>query len=106
MTIPTLADYMVFVEKRMESASVDMDPELAQSLSDVFTCTAATEIDLFNLIAYSQGCHALAQAYREQGDHESAGLYHAMGQDLLSKATNTLAALMALGIQRTGVVRH
>lgn len=106
MTIPTLSDYMAYVEKRMESASVDMDPELAQSLSDVFTTTAATEVDLFNFIAYSQGCHALAQACREQEDHEGAGLYHAMGQDLLSKASNTLADLMAIGIQQMGVVRH
>jgi hypothetical protein len=107
MTIPTLSDYMVYVERRMGSASVDMDPELAQSLSDVFTCsTAATDTDLFNFIAYSQGCHALAEACRERGDLSSAGFYHAMGQDLLTKATNALADLMAIGIQQAGVVRH
>ncbi|UVK39927.1 hypothetical protein LHFGNBLO_001342 [Mesorhizobium sp. AR10] len=106
MTIPTLADYMVFVEKRMESASAVMDPELAQSLSEVFTTTAATDTDLFNFIAYSQGCHALAQACREQGDYEGAGLYHAMGQDLLSKAANALADLMVFGVEHLGLVRH
>ncbi|MER9200486.1 hypothetical protein NKH74_14865 [Mesorhizobium sp. M0933] len=106
MTIPTLADYMVFVEERMVSASVDMDAELAQSLSDVFTCATATETDLFNFIAFSQGCHALAETYRERGDHDSAGLYHAMGQDLLSKAADALGDLMAIGIQQAGMVRH
>ncbi|MER8831525.1 hypothetical protein [Mesorhizobium sp. M0909] len=106
MTIPTLADYMQFVEGRMEAACGDMDAELAQSLSDVFTCTAATEIDLFNFIAYGQGCHALAEACRQRGDHTSAGLYHAMGQDLLSKAADALGDLMAIGIQQAGMVRH
>ncbi|MER9755401.1 hypothetical protein NKJ46_18425 [Mesorhizobium sp. M0166] len=106
MTIPTLSDYMVYVEKRMEAASVDMDPELAQSLSDVFTCTAATETDLFNFIAYGQGCHALAEAYRERGDISNAGFFHAMGQDLLSKAADALGDLMAIGIQQAGMVRH
>lgn len=106
MTIPTLSDYMVYVEKRMASASDEMDAELALSLTTVFTATTATETDLFNFIAYSQGCHALAEAYRERGDHDNAGLYHAMGQDLLTKATNALADLMAIGIQQRGVVRH
>ncbi|ESZ50970.1 hypothetical protein X730_12030 [Mesorhizobium sp. L103C565B0] len=90
----------------MQAASAEMDEELAQSLSDVFTCTAATETDLFNYIAYSQGCHALAEACRERGDHEGAGLYRAMGQDLLTKAIDALADLMAIGIHQLGVVKH
>ncbi|RWO24956.1 MAG: hypothetical protein EOS08_16130 [Mesorhizobium sp.] len=105
-TIPTLADYMQFVEGRMEAACGEMDPEIALSLSTVFTTTTVSETDLFNFIAYSQGCHALAEACRKRGDHNSAGFYHALGQDLLSKAANALADLMAIGIQQAGMARH
>jgi hypothetical protein len=106
MTIPTLADYMEFVHGRMSAASDEMDRDLALSLSAVFTTTAVSDTDLFNFIAYSQGCHALAEACRKRGDLSSAGFYHAMGQDLLSKAANALADLMTIGIQQAGVVRH
>lgn len=106
MTIPTLADYMQFVEGRMVAAADDIDAEVMTSLCAVFTATTANEVDLFNSIAYSQGCHALAEAYRIRGDHSNAGLFHAMGQDLLGKATDALADLMAIGIQQLGVVRH
>ncbi|RWO54156.1 hypothetical protein [Mesorhizobium sp.] len=106
MTIPTLADYMQFVEGRMEAACGEMDPDLATRLSAVYTSTAVSDTDLFNFIAYSQGCHALAEAFRERGDISNAGFFHAMGQDLLSKAANALADLMAIGIQQAGMVRH
>ncbi|MER9159086.1 hypothetical protein [Mesorhizobium sp. M0778] len=106
MTIPTLSDYMVYVEKRMEAACGEMDPDLATSLSAVFATTAVSDTDLFNFIAYGHGCHALADACRERGDISNAGFFHAMGQDLLSKAADALGDLMAIGIQQTGVVRH
>lgn len=106
MTIPTLADYMVYVEKRMEAACGEMDSDLATSLSAVFTTTAVSDTDLFNFIAYGHGCHALAEAFRERGDISNAGFFHAMGQDLLGKAANALADLMAIGIQQAGLARH
>jgi hypothetical protein len=46
------------------------------------------------------------QACRKRGDHNNAGFYHALGQDLLSKAANALADLMAIGIQQAGMARH
>ncbi|TIM06372.1 hypothetical protein [Mesorhizobium sp.] len=48
----------------------------------------------------------MADACPKRGDHNSAGFYHALGQDLLGKAANALADLMAIGVQQTGMVRH
>ncbi|RWE99970.1 hypothetical protein [Mesorhizobium sp.] len=107
MTIPTLADYMQFVEGRMKAACGEMmDSDLATRLSAVFNSTAVSDTDLFNFIAYGHGCHALAEAFRERGDISNAGFFHAMGQDLLSKAANALGDLMAIGIQQAGMARH
>ncbi|TIQ35985.1 MAG: hypothetical protein E5X48_11205 [Mesorhizobium sp.] len=106
MSIPSLSDYMVSVERRVASTTPDTEAELAQTLLAVSTAKTATDEDLFNCIAFGRGCHALAESCREQGDQDGADLYHAFGQDLLTKATCMLAELMAIGIHRLELVRH
>ncbi|RUV07440.1 hypothetical protein EOA79_04545 [Mesorhizobium sp. M1A.F.Ca.IN.020.03.2.1] len=107
MSIPSLSDYMAEVQNRLvANASFAVDPEIVANLSEVFTSDPATDADLFNFMAFAVGCHAAAEEYRLQGQADLAGLYHAMGQDLLTKAMLTFGLQLAAGLDFAGIVRH
>jgi hypothetical protein len=76
------------------SAKDGPNDEAVGALADVFTTHSRSEADLFDFIAFAQGCHAAAEVLREKDDPQ-AGLYFAMGQDLLTKAAEAYAVLAA-----------
>jgi hypothetical protein len=60
---------------------------------------------MLNLLAFAQGCHAAAEVYRNRNS-EAADLYFSLGQDLIVRAMDMFAVLMAVGIAQLGVTKH
>lgn len=110
ITIPTSDDMLSAIVARMREAAVTGDAIEAETVTsavaNVFTSKTATDTDLFNLIAFAKGCHEMASVYRAQGRAGAAELFHALGQDMLTRAGAVFAELMALGITVAGMVRH
>lgn len=90
-SIPTILDVMEAVSARLTDAVLDpTNPEeldaVTGAIAQVYGGGASTEAELSNLIIYARGCHEMAAVYRQQGNEDNADLYHAIGQDMLTKA--------------------
>lgn len=96
MNIPTHTDLQAQVSEMLAlDVQRGISFEIADALATVFTTTSRTDADLFDFIAFAQACHAAADAMRKHGDLDQAGLYFALGQDLLTKAAEAFGALVA-----------
>lgn len=105
--IPSPLDYLDAMTARMVGSAMaeDPDPEAVGALVSVFTGNPVSDEDMLNLLAYAKGCHAAAAVYRAR-NNDVAALYAAMGQDLIAKAMQAFAKMMAVGIAHLGVTRH
>jgi hypothetical protein len=96
MSIPTYPDIQEQVSSMLaRDVQQGLTEETARTLATVFTTTSRTDADLFDFIAFAQACHAAADVMRKHGNLDQAGLYFAMGQDLLTKAAEAYSALVA-----------
>ncbi|RFC68340.1 hypothetical protein DY251_04990 [Mesorhizobium denitrificans] len=94
--IPTYAEVQAKIADLLtRDVQRGLQEETAASLAAVFTTTSRTDVDLFDFIAFSKACHSAADVMRKHGDLDQAGLYFAMGQDLLTKAAEAYSALVA-----------
>ena len=65
------------------------------------------EVDLLDLLVLARGCQEAAFHLQERSDPQNiAGLYHAMGQDMIAKAIDILGAAVGAGLTECGVSRH
>jgi hypothetical protein len=96
MIIPTHTDVQAILsDKLVLDVQRGMTQETADALATVFTTSTRTDADLFDFIAFAQACHSAADVMRKHGNLDQAGLYFAMGQDLLTKAAEAYSALVA-----------
>lgn len=105
--IPTLIDVMEAVSARLTGAVLDpTNPDevdaVTGAIAQVLGGGASTDDELSNLIIYARGCHEMAAVYRAQGNDEDAGLYHAIGQDMLTKALFAVENLTVQGLDILG----
>jgi hypothetical protein len=105
--IPSPQDYLDAVTARMVDSAMsgDPDPEVLADLAAMMTTETFGDGDMLNLIAFAQGCHAAAKVYRNRNS-EAADLYFSLGQDLIVRAMDMFAVLMAVGIAQMGVTKH
>jgi hypothetical protein len=104
--IPALPDIMDDIERRFLDgvAKGAMHQDLAASISEAMV--NGTNGDLFPFLALARGCHAAAEANRQEGNTPAADFLHSIGQHLLSQAVHTLAGLMVLDVHLSGIARH
>jgi len=96
LQIPTYAEVQARIAEMLtRDVQRGLQEETAASLAAVFTTPTRTDTDLFDFIAFSKACHSAADVMRKHGDLDQAGLYFAMGQDLLTKAAEAYSALVA-----------
>ena len=96
MHIPTHTDIQEMLSARLVvDVQRGLPEETAGALAIVFTTTSRTDTDLFDFIAFAQACHSAADVMRKHGNLDAAGLYFAMGQDLLTKAAEAYSTLVA-----------
>ena len=94
--IPTYTEVQAHISDILtQDVQRGISEETASALATVFTTTSRTDADLFDFIAFAQACHAAADTMRKHGNLDAAGLYFAMGQDLLTKAAEAYSALVA-----------
>jgi hypothetical protein len=108
---PTVADVLASVRaSAIESVSGGNVESFADAFTDVFFCNPfesdQPDMALINLIAYAGAAFAVAEVYRADGNGNQADMFHAMGQDMLAQALDTLGAFIAIGIQTNGIQVH
>ena len=108
---PTVADVLASVRaSAIKSVSGGDIESFADAFTDVFFCNPfesdQPDMALINFIAYAGAAFAVSQIYRADGDDDQADMFHAMGQDLLAHALETLGAFIAIGIQTNGIQVH
>jgi hypothetical protein len=108
---PTPVDVLESVRaSAVESVSGGDIESFADAFAKVFTSNPLEadqpDIALLNLIAYAGAAFAVCKVYRAHGNDDQANLLHAMGQDLLAQALDTLGVFMAMGIQFNGLQVH
>jgi hypothetical protein len=104
--IPALADVMLALDARFvaSASSEKADSVLVDILSEFITAPDEGA-DVVDLLLLAHGCHEAAAAFAKNGD-DTAGLYHAMGQDLIAKALGILGAAVGSALSQSGVIRH
>ncbi len=107
-TIPTLPDLMNGIEHWMaERAKGETVPDdLTQEVYRVLDTPPRTADDLFKLMAFARGCHAVAEERRTLGDHGTAICFHYYGQVMLENAAHLLASIAVSELNRVGEARH
>ena len=110
-TFPTLADVLESVRaSAIESVVTGETDVFADAFTTVFTSNPLEsdqpDMALINLIAYASAAFAVAEIYRSDGNDDQADMLHAMGQDMLAHALDTLGAFIAIGIRTNGIQAH
>jgi hypothetical protein len=104
---PTVADVLASVRA---SAIESVSAGNIEAFTDVFFCNPfesdQPDMALINFIAYAGAAFAVSEFYRAEGNGDQADMFHAMGQDLLAHALETLGAFIAIGIQTNGIQVH
>jgi hypothetical protein len=108
---PTVADVLESVRaSAIESVITGETEAFADAFSTVFTSNPLEsdqpDMALINLIAYAGAAFAVAEIYRADGNDDQADMLHAMGQDMLAQALETLGVFMASVINMSGTTRH
>lgn len=108
---PTVADVLASVRaSAIESVVMGETDAFADAFTDVFFCNPfesdQPDMALINFIAYAGAAFAVSQIYRTDGNDDQADMLHAMGQDMLAQALETLGAFIAIGIQTNGIPVH
>jgi hypothetical protein len=111
LAFPTIVDVLASVRaSAIESVSGGNVESFADAFTDVFFCNPfesdQPDMALINFIAYAGAAFAVAEVYRADGNDDQADMFHAMGQDLLAYALETLGAFIAIGIRTNGIQVH
>ena len=110
-TLPTLPERLQMVrESALASIQVGDTDAFHEALADVFTSkpfeSAAPELALVDFLAYAGAAFAAGNLYHSRGDADAAGLYQAIGQDLLAMALEMIGMCMAAGVSCGGISVH
>jgi hypothetical protein len=105
-SIPTPADVVDAVR-----SSVIVSGAGAEDFNEAFVAaftsspleTTDPDTALISLLAHASAAFEASKLCRDDGDDSRAGLYHAMGQDMLTRVAETLGAYMVIGFRVLGI---